>query len=51
MKFTEIASRLNSIGTPFITVGWVPAKADAAIARKVIRFLEDRRMLFNLCAE
>ena len=51
MNFTEIASRLNSIGTPFITVGWVPAKADAAIARKVIRFLEDRRMLFNLCAE
>ncbi len=51
MKFSEIVSRLNSIGTPFASVGWVPARADAAIARKVIRFLEDRRMLFNACAE
>jgi hypothetical protein len=51
MKFSEIASRLNSIGTPFVSVGWVPAKADAAIAKKIIRFLEDRRMLFNACAE
>ena len=51
MKFSEIASRLNSIGTPFVSLGWVPAKTDAAIARKVIRFLEDRRMLFNACAE
>ncbi len=32
MKFTEIASRLNSFGTPFFTVGWVPTKTDAAIA-------------------
>jgi hypothetical protein len=50
MKFSEIASRLNSIGTPFFTVGWIPKKSDATIARKVIRFLEDRRMLFNDCA-
>ncbi len=50
MTFLEIASRLNSIGTPFFTVGWIPTKADATIARKVIRFLEDRRMLFNACA-
>jgi hypothetical protein len=51
MKFSEIASRLNSFGIPFVSVGWVPAKADTAIARKVIRFLEDRRMLFNACAD
>lgn len=50
MKFSEIISRLNNIGTPFISVGWIPKKADAAVARKVIRFLEDRRMLFNACA-
>ena len=50
MKFSEIAARLNNIGFPF-SVGWVPVRADAAIARKVIRFLEDRRMLFNLCAD
>jgi hypothetical protein len=51
VNFSEIASRLSSIGTPFVSVGWVPAKADAAVARKVIRFLEDRRMLFNACAQ
>ncbi|WP_213807194.1 DUF6650 family protein [Granulicella sp. dw_53] len=50
MKFSEIASRLNSVGVPFFTVGWIPKKADVAIAKKVIRFLEDRRMLFNACA-
>ena len=47
MKFTEIATRLNSIGTPFFSVGWTPSKTDAEIARRVIRFLEDRRVLFN----
>jgi len=51
MKFSEIASRLNSVGIPWLSVGWTPAKPDAAIARKAIRFLEDRRMLFNACAQ
>jgi hypothetical protein len=50
MKFTEIAARLNSVGTPFLSVGWVPSKTDADLARRVIRFLEDRRVLFNPCA-
>lgn len=50
MKFAEIASRLNSLGTPFFSIGWTPKKTDAASAKKVIRFLEDRRMLFNACA-
>jgi hypothetical protein len=50
MKFSEIASRLNSLGCPFFTVGWIPQKADIAIAKKAIRFLEDRRVLFNACA-
>jgi hypothetical protein len=50
MKFTEIASRLNSIGTPIFSVGWTPSKPDAELARRVIRFLEDRRVLFNPCA-
>lgn len=47
MTFAEIASRLNSIGTPFFSVGWVPSKPEGEVARRVIRFLEDRRMLFN----
>ena len=50
MKFTEIAARLNSIGTPFLSVGWTPTKTDTEIARRVIRFLEDRRVLFAPCA-
>lgn len=50
MKFTEIAARLNSVGTPFLSIGWTPSKTDSEIARRVIRFLEDRRVLFNPCA-
>lgn len=50
MKFTEIAARLNSIGTQFASVGWTPSKTDAELARRMIRFLEDRRLLFNPCA-
>jgi hypothetical protein len=50
MKFTEIAARLNSIGTPLFSVGWTPSKTDVEIARRIIRFLEDRRVLFNPCA-
>lgn len=50
MKFSEIAARLNSIGTPFFSIGWVPSKPETEVARRMIRFLEDRRVLFNQCA-
>ena len=46
MKFTEIASRLTGISSPIFGVSWNPPPADVTVARRVIAFLEDRRVLF-----
>ena len=48
MKSRDVQTRLTSIGIgPFGSVGWTPAEKDVAIARKVITFLEDRRVLYQ----
>lgn len=46
MKFTELASRINGFSTPLFGVSWNPAKADVVIAKSIILFLEDRRVLY-----
>lgn len=46
MKFSELASRINGFSTPIFGVSWNPAKADVVIAKSVILFLEDRRVLY-----
>lgn len=51
MRWSELASRLNQLGFGPLAVGWKSVESDSAIARRVIRFLENRRMLFNDCAE
>ncbi len=48
MKFSEIASRLTGISTPFGGASWQPAEMEIASARRVIAFLEDRRVLYAL---
>ncbi len=47
MKFSEIANRLTGISTPFGGVSWQPAELEIAAARRVIAFLEDRRVLYE----
>ncbi len=47
VKFKEIASRINGISCPVFGVSWSPAKADITVARGVLDFLEDRRVLYS----
>lgn len=45
MKFKEIANRLTGISSPIFGVSWNPVEVTKA--RRIISFLEDRRVLYN----
>jgi hypothetical protein len=47
MRYQEIAARLTGFSVPFFGVSWDPPEPDVAIARRVVAFLEDRRVLYN----
>ena len=47
MKFGEIANQLTDISTPFGGASWQPAEMEIGAARRVIAFLEDRRVLYE----
>lgn len=50
VKPSEIAARVNGISTPFGGISWVPAVSDMQVARRVIAFIEVRRVLFGTYA-
>jgi hypothetical protein len=46
MKFSEVARRLTGISCPIFGVSWDPGVAKVTSARRVLTYLEDRRVLF-----
>ena len=46
MKFSEVARRLTGISCPIFGVSWNPGVAKVASARRVLTYLEDRRVLY-----
>jgi hypothetical protein len=47
VKVSEIANRLTGFSTPIFGVSWTPPQLDREVAQRVIRFLEDRGMLYQ----
>jgi hypothetical protein len=47
MKFTEVASRITGFSIPLFGVSWQPPVSDVGAAKKLIAFLEDRRVLYS----
>ncbi len=45
--FKDIASKLTGFSTPFFGISWQPPETERKIAKSVVTFLEDRRVLYN----
>lgn len=47
MKFLEVVNRLTGISTPVFGLQWTPSEMEISKARRILVFLEDRRVLYN----
>lgn len=47
MEFVEILNRLRGIRSPVLGISWNPVEIDRNIARKIVIFLELRRVLYS----
>lgn len=47
MKFKELANRLTGISCPVFGISWNPIETECTIARRIIIFLEARRVLYS----
>src|SRR5687767_10170350 len=48
MKFKEISSRITGFSIPIFGISWNPPEPEVTAARRVLTFLEDRRVLRNV---
>lgn len=46
MKFKEIVNRISGFSIPVFGVQWIPIEPEITKARRIITFLEDRRVLY-----
>lgn len=46
MRFKEVLARLTGLSSPVFGVSWNPPEPHVHVARRVVTFLEDRRVLF-----
>ncbi len=46
MTFEEMKARVTGLGLWVVSASWTPTEADVTKARRVIAFLEDRRVLY-----
>ena len=48
MKFKAILNRLTGLSCPIFGISWNPIESEIIIATRIIRYLENRRVLWNL---
>ncbi|NYF18576.1 hypothetical protein HDC36_000013 [Xanthomonas sp. JAI131] len=46
MKFREALSRITGISVPVFGIQWNPPEAERAVAKRILSFLDDRRVLY-----
>ena len=46
MKLQEVLLRLTGISTPIFGISWDPPEAESTTAKRIVAFLEDRRVLY-----
>jgi len=46
VRFKEVLARLTGLSSPVFGVSWNPPEPQVQVARRVVAFLEDRRVLF-----
>ena len=47
MRFAELVNRLTGISCPVFGISWEPVDAERTVARRIIVFLEPRRVLYS----